>query len=120
MFGEKQDKLSLMNIGEGLVIQKFDEALEMVFKDILNPNTSEKFRTITITAKIGPINDSRNLIGVDVASPNIKFPTGKSFTTSATLTLDSTGKPVAKEIPKQQMPIPFGTKVVEGGFQQKT
>lgn len=119
MFNEEQEKMSLENIGKGAIISKFDEALEKVLMDIQNPNTSDKFRTITIQAKIGPVNEGRTLIGVDIGSPNIKFPAGKSFATQATLSLDEKGKPVAKEIPQRQNQLPFKQTVIEGGFNQQ-
>ena len=119
MFDENQEEMSLRNIGKGAIIEKFDDALARVIRDIQNINTSEKFRTITITAKIGPVNDARTLIGLDIGSPNIKFPAGKSFVTQAMITINSEGKPVAKEISQEQNQLPFKKRVVEGSFGQK-
>ena len=120
MFNENQEKMSLTNIGEGLVIKKFDEALERVLRDIQDPNTSEKFRKISISVAVGPVNEGRTLIGFDVGSPVVKYPPGASFITQATLTLDEKGKPAAKEIPQRQEQLPFKKKVVDGGFNQET
>jgi len=49
MFNENEEKISLTNIGEGSAVKKFNEALERVLMDIQNFNTSDKFRTITLS-----------------------------------------------------------------------
>ncbi|OEU68486.1 MAG: hypothetical protein BBJ57_07350 [Desulfobacterales bacterium PC51MH44] len=118
MFNESPKEMSLTNISEGQAVEKFDDALERVLRDIRDPNTSEKFRTITMTVKVAPVNEGRTLVSFNVGSPVVKYPQGSSLITQATLTLNDKGKPVAREIPQRQEQLPF-KKVIEGGFNQE-
>jgi len=111
----ENERLSLKNIGQGAVINEFDSAFQKVITSIMDHNSSDKPRTITIQAKVGPTNDSRNLIGIEVTN-DVKNPKSKPFITSATLGVDSRGRAYAQEIPKQQLPLPI--KVVD--FEGKT
>ena len=67
-----EEKISLKNLGKGAVIDKFDTAFENVLRDIIDLNTSEKVRTITIKAKIVP-DEARSLIAIEVTN-DIKKP----------------------------------------------
>jgi len=106
-----EEKISLKNLGQGAVIDKFDAAFENVLRDIIDLNTSEKVRTITIKAKIAP-DEARSLIGIEVTS-DIKKPGEKPFVTGALIGVDRKGKPYAQEIARQQQPLPFGSKVID-------
>ena len=112
----ENEKLSLANIGKGAVIEKFDTAFQKIITNIMDHNSSDKPRTITVQAKVGPINESRNLVGIEVTH-DVKNPKSKPFVTSATLGLDEKGRAYAQETPKQQLPLP---KVVDFGEKTET
>lgn len=49
------EKLSLVNLGGGAAVEMFDEALEKVLENILDPNTEAKTkRVITLKMTISP------------------------------------------------------------------
>ncbi|MBW2178798.1 MAG: hypothetical protein JRG81_00255 [Deltaproteobacteria bacterium] len=104
--------MSLLNIGRGMVVQKFDDAVSEVITDIYDHNSSDKVRTITVQMKIAPTNDSRNIVGIEVGT-DIKNPKSKPFVTAAMLETDEKGKVVARELQPQQTPLPLKPKVID-------
>jgi len=115
MFTENEN-LSLENIGKGAIIEEFDAAFTEVVRGILDHNTSDKARVMTIKAKIIP-NSERTLIAMEVTH-DVKNPANKPFTTGALIGIDEKGKPYAQEIEKQQLPLPIGAEVINGGFKE--
>ena len=92
----KEEPLSLENIGGGAAMEKFNEELGKVLKDILDPNKDAKSkRSITLTVVFAPDEGRElNLIGCNASS---KLAPSKMFVTKAIVGRDKTGKVEARE-----------------------
>jgi hypothetical protein len=55
-FGE-EDKVSLLGLARGGAIERFDEELQRVLDNIIDPNSSEGRREITLKVRIEPSPD---------------------------------------------------------------
>ncbi|MCK5605963.1 hypothetical protein KAR91_28960 [Candidatus Pacearchaeota archaeon] len=108
----ENEKMSLLNMGRGMVIKDFDEAVDEVITDIFDHNSSDKVRIITVQMKVAPTNESRNLVRIEVTH-DVKNPKSKPFITAAILETDEKGKIIAKELQPQQTPLPLQTKVID-------
>jgi len=102
---EKQ--MSLENIAEGAIVERFNLALGEILSNIQDPNTeAEEVRSISISVKIKP--DERRqvaFVGVEVVPKPAKY---KPIITKAVFETDLHGDHVANELQvPQQMIIPF-------------
>jgi len=66
---EKTEMVSLENIGSGAAIERFQDSLEKVVKNIADPNTKpDATRTITLTVSFKPGKNDRSRCAVTVNS----------------------------------------------------
>lgn len=72
--------VSLVNVGGGAAVEKFDEEFRKVLENILDPNTPAKaVRTISLDIKIKP-NDNRDYCAVEIGCTS-KMSAAKVFET---------------------------------------
>lgn len=72
---EKNEMLSLENIGRGAAIEKFQDSLERVIENIVNPNTQpDKARKITLEVTFKPGKNDRSRCAVTVNSKETLAP----------------------------------------------
>ena len=65
----KEETLTLENLGNGAAVELFDEALEKVLKNIMDPNTDPKAeRSITMKVTFKP-DENRDMAPVTLRSP---------------------------------------------------
>lgn len=95
------DKVSLNTLCGGGVVERFDDELRNVIKNIKDPNTSDKVREITLKVKI-KVNDARDYCAV-VADISSKTLPPKPITTSMFIGIDPKDGPVAYEHKLVQM-----------------
>lgn len=66
---EEQEDVSLSNLAMGGAVERFDDELAAVLKNILDPNTTLAARTITLTVKLKPDqNRDFSVAAIDVKS----------------------------------------------------
>ena len=94
------EKLSLINIKEGAAIEMFDLALEKVFLNIRDINTTLDEREIQLTMKIKP-SDCRTLAGINFFISKIKLANQGRQACNVDIKLDSKGKPYGRERERQ-------------------
>lgn len=62
---QEEDVVSLLNLGRGAAIERFDDELQRVLNNIVDPNTTEQVREVNLKVKIKP-NGDRDFCTVDV------------------------------------------------------
>lgn len=108
----QNEPISLVNIAKGAAIKEFDAAFAKVLKDIQDPNTLQKVRTITTKTKIMP-NKAGNFISVEVSN-DVKLAGKNPISTGAIIGTDENGFLYAEEVKQQeQLPLPEGSKVIK-------
>jgi len=61
-----EERLSLANLGKGAAVERFDDELQKVLENILDPNTRpDLVRSVTLTVKIKP-NEDRDFANVEI------------------------------------------------------
>jgi len=94
--------VSLENLGRGAAVEKFDDCLQQVLENILDPNTGASARAVTLKVTIKP-NENRTLCSVSIAcDPKLVFP--KPFVTEMFVGSDG-GKVIATEHNPKQDPL---------------
>ncbi|MHC1697750.1 MAG: hypothetical protein AB9919_06780 [Geobacteraceae bacterium] len=71
---EEQDFVSFANLGHGAAIERFDDEWSRLLSNLVDPNTTEAARTITLKVKVKP-NKERSCASVDVACVSTLAPT---------------------------------------------
>ena len=97
--------VSLENLGNGGVIEKFDHELKNVIANILDPNTpQDATREITIKVKLKPGKADRGMCSMEmVVASKLAPTTGISSTLS--VGMSSTGDVAAREYLPVQSPL---------------
>lgn len=62
----REEQLSLTNIADGAVIERFDQALKDILENLMDPNTTDKKREIVVKVSFKR-NADRTMIQVDAA-----------------------------------------------------
>jgi hypothetical protein len=76
--------LSLATMDGGAVVEQFDDAIQRVLENIVDPNTKAKaVRTVTLKVKLVPADEERELLGVQAEVKTSMAPaaplTGKAW-----------------------------------------
>ncbi len=110
MLKTSEEKLTLFNLGGGAAAEKFQNELEGVLENIMDPNTPpESVREIVLKVKIRA-NDARNQVSINITCDS-KRAASWAFKTAALIGKDR-GRPVAQELVHMQQTL-FGGSVVE-------
>jgi hypothetical protein len=94
--------LSLDNIAGGEVAERYAQAMEDVMENILDPNTTDGKRSITITITLEPKKKDKNLISV-IGDVKAKVAPRMGATTQLIIGKEDSGEVVANEIYKGQV-----------------
>lgn len=96
----KDDPISLLNLGDGAAIEKFDEELQRVLDNIVDPNAkADAVREITLKVKFKP-DENRNVAAVSIAT-DCKLAPDREVTTACVIgRIGSKGH--AREMRQQQ------------------
>lgn len=99
------ERVGLSNLLGGLAVERFDDELQRVLQNIVDPNTAPNAkREITLKVSIKPSN-SRDFGGVEVAVTSKLAPAAK---VESRIFISATrGGPVATEHNPNQPPLPF-------------
>ena len=97
------EKINLLNIGSGAAAELFAIHLEKVLKNIMDINTVDGNREITLKFTLAP-NDRRDEIGIHITCAS-KLGATTGFKTAAAIGLGSDGKAVANEYIQRQIPL---------------
>lgn len=98
----EEDVVSLLNLGRGAAIERFDDELKRVLDNIIDLNTTEQVREINLKVKIKP-NGDRDFCMVDVTCSS-KIAPSEPFQTH--MFVGRTGKgAVATEHNPQQLQL---------------
>lgn len=95
--------VSLENLGRGACIEKFDDCLQEVLDNILDPNTGTAARSVTLKVTFKP-NEARTLCAVAIACDS-KLASPKPFMTEMFVGSDGK-KAIATEHNPNQEEIP--------------
>jgi hypothetical protein len=111
---EDREKLSLLSIRQGALIEQFDRALELVVVNLSDINTTTKIREINLTVKV-KTNTDRTFLEIE-GGVKTKLAGQEPIGTTADLTFDNHGRPVALCRRPRQQEIPFNvTRLNEKG-----
>lgn len=99
----EQEDVSLSNLLGGAVVERFDDEMKAVLKNILDPNTTLSAREITLKVKIKPDQD-RDLGKIDIEVKS-KLAPSAPLATKVWIGLDKTG-PCATEYNPHQPSLP--------------
>ena len=95
----KDEPITLTNLGGGAAVEKFDEELQRVLDNIVDPNTqAESVRSITLKVTIKP--DNTRQVGTVLISSVAKLAPDKEYETTCALGAVN-GKGVARELREQ-------------------
>jgi hypothetical protein len=100
---EVEDLVSLANLGRGGAIERFDDEFQRALDNVLDPNTGESARTVTLKVKLKP-NADRTWCKVDV-SCSASLASAKPFETQIFVGKQR-GKSMATEYNPQQLKLP--------------
>ncbi len=76
----EHDVVTLETLGHGACLEKFDDELKKVIENILDPNTTDAAREITLKVKIKP-DETRQVCITDIIASS-KLAPAKSFRTA--------------------------------------
>ena len=99
----KDENLSFQNLDSGNLQEGFNQALEKVIKNCMDPNAGVKSRKLVVTIEVIP-NERRDEVGI-VAQVDTKLLTTKKLKTAATMGLDAQGRGVMREFQTRQQPL---------------
>lgn len=102
---EDREQLSLNTIKGGALIEQFDRALDQVVDNLSDVNTTTKVREIVLTVKVKTNND-RTFLEIE-GGVKTKLAGQEPIGTTADLTFDDRGRPVALCRRQRQQEIPF-------------
>jgi len=106
---EEQERLSIVNMKDGGLVEQIDRAIAAVLENVQDVNTTEKPREINVKIVIAPSKDRTLLeFGFEV---NSKLAGMGKYTFTADLDTDERGRPVAIERGRQKK-LPFEVKEV--------
>lgn len=106
MNGVCEEKLSIINIGGGAAVEKFDIALQQVLDNIADPNTVENaVREIVLRVRFKPTDRSYARIEIDVPPP--KLAGDFSYNTNCHIGADIHGRAEAYEHNPEQLKLQF-------------
>ena len=108
---EDREELSLVNIQGGAAVEMFDRAMEKVFQNINDINTTLTAREITLKVAFAPSED-RSLVAINIVCPPPKLCGQEPQKLTADLRLDQRGRAIAYERQSRQQGLPF-TNVTE-------
>jgi len=97
---DQDDKLSLANVKGGAAIEMFDLALNRVFTNIRDINTTMDKREITLKMVIQPADEGRTLARI-TWSVGTKLANQGAEKATIDIKLDSKGRPYGREREKQ-------------------
>ena len=97
-------------------IEMFDLAAQKVFKNILDPNTGDQARSVTLTMQFKPDPDTGMM--TSEVSVNKKLAAQKSYREKMIVGFEN-GRYVARRIKQQQPQLPLGQVVQVGGTPEK-
>lgn len=100
---EQPDLVSLANLGRGGAIERFDDEFQRALENVLDPNTGESARTVTLKVKMKP-NADRTWCSVDV-SCSASLASAKPFATQIFVGKQR-GKAIASEYNPEQLKLP--------------
>jgi hypothetical protein len=96
----RDENLTFQNLNDGQVQMAFDQHLDRLIKNCLDPNAGTKGRKLIVTLDVVP-NDRRDEVAIKV-SVDSKLLNTRAFQTAATMGVDSHGRGVMREYQRQQ------------------
>lgn len=107
-----QDRLSLLTIKDGALVEQFNRALTQVVENLADINTTTKTREILLSVKITP-NTDRTFLEI-VGTIKAKLSGQEAIATTADLSFDDHGRAVAYRRRSRQQEIPFNVTKMKG------
>lgn len=99
------EKLSLLNLGGGAAIERFDDELQAVLDNIADPNTVETAeRSVSLVVKIKP--RERDYANVDIVCKS-KLAGAEAYSTNIYIGANTIGRAEAYEHNPQQLKLQF-------------
>lgn len=99
------EKLSLLNLGGGAAIERFDDELQAVLDNISDPNTQESAaREVVLKVKITPKERSYAKVEIDCRS---KLAPAEKYDTNVYIGVDTRGRSEAFEHNPEQLKLQF-------------
>lgn len=113
----KDESISLANLLDGAAIEAVDHAIKEVWENVLDPNTTDAVRSVTMEIKVKPTKGNRELCDVEVNVKPPKLAPTWGMSTQAYVGADEHGATAAELVSGHQMTLPDGKVVEMGGAQ---
>ena len=113
----EKDQMSLVSVLGGGAIEMFDRCLnEEVIPNILDINTDDKAREITLKVIVVPADDGRSMVAFAMSCKSTKLSGHEAVKGLAEIKIDSRGRTFAQERQKKQQDLPLGNvREIKGG-----
>jgi hypothetical protein len=110
---EEREKVSLITIQGGALVEQFDRALDKVLANVADINTTcDQAREIKLTVQI-KANEDRSFLEI-VGAVTTKTAGQEKIKTTADLAVDAKGRSIAYNRRRRQMDLPFNVTRLNG------
>lgn len=100
---QESELVSLANLGHGAAIERFDDEFQRALNNIIDPNTGEGARTITLKVKLKPNNGRTSCTVAVICSSTLAC--AKPFETQLFVGKDRGTARASEYNPEQQFPL---------------
>jgi hypothetical protein len=98
-----EEPLKLETLADGAAIERFNDALQVILENILDPNTGTKAREVNLKIKLKP-DDNKDVLQITIECTP-KLAPADTIISNAYLGKDISGKAIAHEIKRAQLPL---------------
>jgi hypothetical protein len=109
---EERERLTLETIEDGALVEQFNNALDRVFENLADINTTKKAREVKLIVKIIP-SDDRSFLEIS-GGVSTKTSGQQPIKTTADLSNDDRRRPVAYKRKQEQIELPFNVTRLNG------
>lgn len=99
----KEEPLTLETLADGACLERFNDSLQAVLDNLTDPNTGTKTREVILKVKFKP-DEERSFVQILIECTP-KLAPASSIASNAYLGKDISGKAIAHEIKRAQLPL---------------
>jgi len=98
-----EEPLSLETLAGGACLERFNDALQQALDNLLDPNTGGKAREVILKVRLKP-DDNKDILQITIDCIT-KLAPSETIASNAYLGKDISGKAIAHEIKRAQLPL---------------
>ena len=106
-----EEPLNLETLADGAAIERFNDALQQALDNLLDPNTGGKAREVILKVRLKP-DDNKDILQITIDCVT-KLAPSETISSNAYLGKDISGKAIAHEIKRAQLPLVETDNVVQ-------